>query len=175
MLDVSVSYNRYKFLGHEFLTWLWFLIEKDRKLLEEIEQTPVSLEIGNRVVLENRINDAAESITIKGDDAGLEEGALALAKGAVVTEINLVFTFEEKKWRFTLKGESLAFSSLKTPEVGAVETGDEVEGAVLEKAYLYEQAIRFTEKLFNRFIGLRVSTDWDKKVVPRMKKWILSD
>ena len=34
MLDVSVSYNRYKFLGHEFLTWLWFLIEKDRKLLE---------------------------------------------------------------------------------------------------------------------------------------------
>lgn len=30
MLDVSVSYDRYKFLGYEFLTWLWFLIEKDQ-------------------------------------------------------------------------------------------------------------------------------------------------
>jgi hypothetical protein len=34
MLDVSVSYNRYKFLGHEFLTWLWFLMEKNRSFLQ---------------------------------------------------------------------------------------------------------------------------------------------
>lgn len=174
MLDVSVSYNRYKFLGHEFLTWLWFLIEKDRAFLGRITKNKVSLHIGNRIVLENHIHDAMESITITGDEAGLEEGLLALQKGAVVTEMNLVLTFDENKWRFTLKGETLSFSGLKTPDVGAVETGEDVEGAVLEKNYLYAQAIRFTEKLFKRFIKLRVSEAWNKTTVPNIKNWILS-
>jgi len=89
MLDVAVSYNRYKFLGYEYLTWLWFLIENNQDKIGEPDREPLSLQIGNRVVLENRQKDAVESITIKGDDAGLEEGILALRKGAVVTELNL--------------------------------------------------------------------------------------
>jgi len=38
MLDVSVAYNRYKFLGHEFLTWLWFMIETDKDTLISPEE-----------------------------------------------------------------------------------------------------------------------------------------
>jgi len=57
MLDVSVSYNRYKFLGYEFLTWLWFLIEKERTIIKELNPDLASLEIGNRVALENRVNE----------------------------------------------------------------------------------------------------------------------
>ena len=106
MLDVAVSYNRYKFLGHEFLTWLWFLMEKDPSALKGLEPDLVSLEVGNRIVLENKINGSVESITIEGDDAGLEEGILALRKGAVVTEMNLHYQSGELKWQFTLKGES---------------------------------------------------------------------
>ena len=175
MLDVSVSYNRYKFLGHEFLTWLWFIFEKDRSQLNQVEPELTSLDIGNRIVLENRVNDAVESITIKGDEAGLEEGLLSLRKGAVVTEMNLVLAWGENQWRFSLKGESLSFSGLKTPEVGAVETGEDIEGALLEKAYLLEQVIRFTDKLFKRFVKLRVSAEWNNTTVPKMKKWILSE
>ena len=91
MLDVSVAYNRYKFLGYEFLTWLWFTMETDREKLTKIDPELVSLDIGNKIVLENRINDAVESITIKGDDADLKEGFLALKKGTVVTEIHLSY------------------------------------------------------------------------------------
>jgi hypothetical protein len=78
MLDVSVSYNRYKFLGYEYLTWLWFVVETDQDKITNLEQAPVSMEIGNRIVLQNKKKDAMETITIKGDDAGLEEGMLAL-------------------------------------------------------------------------------------------------
>lgn len=81
MLDVAVSYNRFKFLGHEFLTWLWYSIENEPDILKNSENESVSLEIGNRIVLENRIGDSMETITIKGDDAGLEEGMLSLEKG----------------------------------------------------------------------------------------------
>ncbi len=174
MLDVAVSYNRYKFLGHEFLTWLWFVIEKDQNKVRALEQEPVSLEVGNRIVLENKKRDAVESITIKGDDAGLEEGMLALKKGAVVTELNLLFMADDQQWRFTLKGEGLHFVGLKSPQTGSVESEEDLEGAVLEKVYLCDRAVQCIDKLFKEFITLRVSEDWQNKVVPRMKQWILS-
>ncbi|MBW1899386.1 MAG: hypothetical protein JRI61_10050, partial [Deltaproteobacteria bacterium] len=113
MLDVAVAYNRFKFIGDEFLTWVWFIIENDPGYLKNLSTELSSLEIGNRIVLENRRHQAVESITIKGDDANLEEGILALRKGAVVIELNLCFKSGEQEWRFTIKGESLNLSSFK--------------------------------------------------------------
>jgi len=174
MLDVAVSYNRYKFLGYEYLTWLWFVIEKDQDEIKKLEQEPVFLQIGNRIVLVNRQKDTVESITIKGDDAGLEEGLLALRKGAVVTELNLSYKTGDQEWRFTIKAECLHMVGLKCPQTGSVESQEDLEGAVLEKVYLYDKAIQLTDNLFKQFMTLRVSEDWDKKVVPLIRQWIYS-
>jgi hypothetical protein len=172
MLDVSVSYNRYKFIGHEFLTWLWFSIENEPEQVQSASKNLDSLTIGNRLVIEKRRQDEVlEAITIKGDDAGLEEGMLALKKGAVVTEINLVQTIGDHIWSYTLKGESLNLSSLKTPTVGQVESGDDIEGAVIEKVYLYDQVIQFIHNLFKLFIKKRVSDNWPQ-TVNKIKEWI---
>ncbi len=175
MLDVSVSYNRYKFLGNEFLTWLWFVIEKEGRLIENPEQEPVLLSIGNRISFENRLNDdSVETITIKGDDAGLEEGVLSLRKGSLVTELNLVLKIGDGEWRFNVKGESLNFSTLKHPETAPSETKDDRDGVVLEKAYLYNKAIDMVDHMFKKFMTLRISEQWQTDVVPRMKEWIAS-
>jgi hypothetical protein len=174
MLDVAVSYNRYKFLGYEYLTWLWFVIEKDQDEIKKLEEEPVFLQIGNRIVLVNRQKDTVESITIKGDDAGLEEGLLALRKGAVVTELNLSYKTGDQEWRFTIKAECLHMVGLKCPQTGSVESQEDLEGAVLEKVYLYDKAIQLTDNLFKQFMILRVSEDWDKKVVPLIRQWICS-
>jgi len=173
MIDVSVAYNRYKFLGYEFLTWLWFTIENDFDRLKKIDDQIVSLEIGNRIVLENRRNDAKETITIKGDDAGLEEGLLALNKGAQVTEMNLAYLSGELEWFFTIKGESLNLSNLKLPATGPVENKDDIEGAVIEKASLYEMLFDFSDRLFTDFITVRVSAEWKNQVAIQIKKWIV--
>src|SRR5512147_1635000 len=111
MLDLSVAYNRYRFLGDEFLTWLWYLVETDQNAFRTVDPDCLALEIGNRIVLENRKGKSVERITIKGDDAGLEEGKLALKKGALVTELALIFKSAEHQWQFSLKGESLNLSS----------------------------------------------------------------
>lgn len=174
MIDVSVAYNRYKFLGYEFLTWLWFSIENESDRLKALDQELTSLEIGNRIVIESRLTDAVESITIKGDDAGLEEGMLALKKGSVVTELNLYYTSGIQEWRFTIKGENFNIGNLKTPDTGPVESKDDVEGAILEKVYLYDKAATLIDTLFKHFIKLRISEEWDKDVVPLLRKWMYS-
>lgn len=172
MLDVAVSYNRYKFLGHEFLTWLWYAIDKKQNVLSGKENENVSLEIGNRVVLERRRDEKVETVTITGDDAGLEEGMLALQKGAVVTELNLVYKENELEWRFNLKGESLGISGLRCPATGRIESGEDLEGAVLEKIYLYEKVVKLVEDLYRQFIVIRLSPTWKSSVVRSMKTWI---
>lgn len=174
MLDISFAYSRYKFLGNEFLTWLWFVIENDMERLNKIEQDLVYLNIGNRIVLENKINDAVETITILGDDAGLEEGIISLGKGAVVTQINLLYKSADNEWRFTIKGESMNISHLKIPETAIVESSEEFEGMVLEKAYLYEKVTILTDNLFKEFIKLRLSSSWEGNVVPKIRQWIYS-
>ena len=173
MLDVSISYNRYKFLGDEFLTWLWYAIENEPEAIKNADNEVYVLEVGNRIVLENRLGeDSVESITIKGDDAGLEEGRLALRKGAVVTEINLVYRSGDEEWRFSLKGESLSFSGLRPPETQPIESKDDLEGAVLEKAFLYEKVLVLLDEIFNRFIRFRVHNQWQGEMVPRIRQWI---
>ncbi|UCF94373.1 MAG: hypothetical protein JSW39_09505 [Desulfobacterales bacterium] len=174
MLEIAVAYNRYHFLGEEFLTWLWFVIATDQNRLRRLDEDLLALEIGNRIVLENRRQDAQETITIKGDDAGLEEGILSLRKGAMVSELNLVYKSGELQWHFTIKGESLNLSSLSLPKTGVAETAEELEGVVLEKAFLYEKIIEFLENLFKDFIKLRVSNHWQNQAVPLIKKWINS-
>lgn len=174
MLDVSVSYNRYKFIGYEFLTWLWYVIENDQDFLNDSENPGAQVEIGNRMVLQNHLTHTIETITIKGDDAGLEEGYMALQKGAVVTEINLAYKSEDLTWRFCLKGESLGISNLKTPDTAPIEKKEDIEGAILEKGYLYEKLFSFLDKTFNRFISLRISEAWNMNIVSNIQKWIRS-
>ena len=173
MLDVAVAYRRYQFVGDEFLTWLWYIIEKKRPLLREIDPELATLEIGNRMVLVNRYRkDSDETVTIKGDEANMDEGLLALRKGAMVAEVNLIYRSADHEWRFNLKGESLNFSSLRVPATGKVETQKDIEGAVIDRIYLIEKAVNLINGLFARFIKIRVSNDWSTKTVPAIRRWI---
>jgi len=174
MLDVAVAYNRFKFLGDEFLTWLWFVIEQDPAIFKGMDPDLTSFEIGNRIVLEKRKKESVERITIKGENANFEEGMLALNKGALVAELNLVCRTIEEKWQFTLKGESLNLSAFKTPKIAPLESPDDLEGAILEKVFLYDKILQFLEKLYKHFIKLRTSNNWQNRVVPLIKKWMHS-
>lgn len=172
MLDVSLTYYRYGFLGSEFLTWLWFYIvttDQDKFFDNKNE----ILEIGNKIVLERKVNDAVEKVTIKGKDAGLEEGIISLKKGAVVKELNLLYRKEDKEWSFTLTGENLGVSGLKTPDIGFIESKKDVEGFVVEKIFLYDSLYLLMDGLYKKFIKLRVSAGWID-VVSDMNKWINS-
>jgi len=173
VLDISVAYNRYKFVGYEFLTWMWYVIEHDPAQLNQVIPENINFTIGNRIMLQNAVHDAVETITIKGDDAGLEEGVLALRKGALVTEMHLRVAEAENEWQLTLKGESLNISNFRLPDTGQIENRDDVEGAVLEKFFLYEKILGWLDGVYDFFIKIRISPEWNNVVVPRIKKWIL--
>lgn len=172
MLDIAIAYNRYRFLGNEFLTWLWFSIENDMEIIRACDPDLLDLDVGNRMVLENKLANGRENITIKGDAAGLEEALLALSKGALITDIHLIYKSGTVQWQFAVKGENLSFSSLKLPETGPMEVSEDKEGIILEKIYLYEKPFHLMDALFQKFIKLRLSEKWSTLTIPSIKKWL---
>ncbi len=174
MLDIAAAYNKYKFLGNDFLTWIWYMIETGPDLsLFLSSKDRITLEIGNSLILENKLGDnSIEKISIKGDQAGLEEGTTALKKGAWVTQINLICKINEDEYRFTLKGESYNLTGLKTPKTDLSATGDEMEGLILEKAFLCFRICEVIDSLFLKYIDQRISEDWNDKVLKDIQKWV---
>lgn len=175
MLDIATAYNRYKFLGHEFLTWLWYLIETDGHRLGQPHAPPIVLALGKRIVLENPREDHAEKVTIKGDYANFQAGILPLRQGSLVTELSLEAKSAEMTWEFNLKGESLSVSTMKMSTTGPIESLDDVEGALLEKVYLLETILQFIDTLFERFLKIRVTNDWNERVVPQIRQWVIKN
>ena len=172
MLDIAVAYNRYRFLGNEFLTWIWFLIENDQSTLRQGDADLAELTIGNRMVLENRLANGIETVSIKGDAAGLEEALLALSKGALLTDVQLVYKSGSLEWTFSLKGESLSLSGIKLPETATPESDEDIEATVLEKLYLFEKPLTFIDALYAIFIQQRLSDEWQQQILTSMRKWM---
>jgi hypothetical protein len=178
MLDIATAYNKYSFLGNEFLTWLWFMVETGQDITQAIEsRDPISLDIGNSLVLENSLGDnAREKITIKGDQAGLEEGTTALKKGAKVTEINLICKLgPEEEYHFTIKGDSFNITGLKTPAAAGDGSDDEIEGRIIEKALLVFRVTQVIDTLFFTFLKQRTDDAWKHKGFDQMRTWIYND
>ncbi|MDD9302473.1 MAG: hypothetical protein HUK40_09060 [Desulfobacter sp.] len=176
MLDIATAYNKYSFLGNEFLTWVWYLIETDQNIsaLAGIQE-PISLEIGNSLSLENNLGDKSkEKITIKGDQAGLEEGTTALKKGAWVTDMNLICKIGEEEYKLNIKGESFNFTGLKTPTIDTSASEDEIEGMVIEKTYLILKVTQVIDSLFLKYIENRISDEWKSTEFQAIKQWIHS-
>jgi hypothetical protein len=172
VLDISIAYSRYKFLGFEFLTWLWFTLEKYPNTIQHDEFTELSLKIGNRMVIENAFHNSIETVTIKGDDAGLEEGMLALRKGGVITEMNMIAAGDRQQWQFTLKGESLAIAALKIQNEMEPENQEDMEAQVIDRIFTCERIVDWIYHLFNQFIKLRLSDKWKNAIIPDMHRWI---
>lgn len=174
MLDISILFKRYRFLGFEFLTWLWFLTEKTGGSIDLSEQDNVLLVPGDKIVMELVDSAKPERVTILGEEADLEEARISLKKRMLVREMKFRLKINDNEWSFGLNGESFSFNSFKTPKTGKVEKKEDLEGAILEKIFLYEECINVIDTLFKRFIKQRISDEWTKRQIPSLRKWIVS-
>lgn len=171
MLDIAIAYNKYKFLGNEFLTWLWYAISNHKLNL--------TLEIGGKLIMENNSNDAVERLVITGDNANFDEALLALRKGAQVAEMQLLyFNDANQRWTFSLKGESLSYTGLKLPETALSQSmqqdENDTEAKILDRMDLIEQLNRVMEDIFKQFIKLRITQNWPA-TVNEMRQWAKID
>lgn len=158
-MDVVDMYEEYPFIGNEFLTWMWFSCETKRDF---------EFALGNKIVFARD----KDTISIKGDESEAIVGKVAMLDKYVVSEMQLIYSSDDPRFVFTMKGFDLSMNGLKLPKVEGDGSDNEEEGLVLERIYLIEEVSSVIDKIFKEFILERFDTSEWPKTVQKIKDWI---
>jgi len=157
-----------RFLGGEFVLWLWF----SRDVLDGVLAIPgqgvVEIALESSLVLVDPLEDK-ERVTIRGrDPLGSPEAEHALLLGKLPRQVGLRFTFEQNEWVATLDAASFALSSVKLPAL--LSEGEEEH--FHERLRFLEQLHDLVQGLYRQFLRVRLSPDWESGLLPAMQRWL---
>lgn len=166
-MDLVERIETTRFLGAEFLAWLWFSSETfDAKF--ELEGGVVELWLDSPLKLQSQL-EPGERIVLRGlHPSASAEAKEALRQNKLPEKARLILRSEAHEWAATLDASTLAVSSASVP---AVLSKDEHEG-FLERMQLLEALGQKLDALFAAFVRLRLSRAWAEHWVPAMGHWI---
>lgn len=173
MMDIAVAYNQFGFMGKEFLTWLWYVVEnKEDQGFKDASGNPFFFAINDKITCENRAGEeSVETVKIKGDGADLKEALVSLNKGALISELSLNVQYMDNSWDFVLKGENFNISGLKHPATSRPKSDEDLDGAILEKIYLWGIVPDLINAAFRDFYKKRTHDSWNNILID-IKEWI---
>jgi DNA recombination-dependent growth factor C len=159
-----------RFLGYEFLTWLWFLSETaDGKIrLEDGREAEVHL--GDHLNL-SLPDDGNERVICTTQASDLHEARTALQHGKLVDEAQLFIKMGENEYFLRLDTNLWAVRGLRTPKQMKDQVEEDLDGLFLEKMYFLEEVFACLDALYGQFLSLRLNPEWDAKTKPHLKKW----
>ena len=155
-----------RFLGREFVVWLWFESEMQETNLRPTGVDPVSMWLEAQITL---VLEKEESRLKGAIPASSPEAKEALRQGKLPKEAKMRLIRGEREYAWTLKAESLALSGLKLPT--QLKKQDEKHEVFYERMMLLEDLEETLSALYVDFVHLRLSDAWEEDVVPRMKSW----
>ncbi len=167
-----------RFLGQEFLTWLWFKSEERGGTVNVAGAGDIQLVFEKHMLLEYGEGEAFEKIVCQGLQAELKEARTGLSMGKKLEQARIHLVRDNYDWHMTIKASMLEFRSVKPPKtMASEEEGDAleaVEGRLLDRIALLETATRTIDTLFRMFLDIRLSqTDWHEEK-KRITTWIHS-
>ncbi|MBI5247889.1 MAG: hypothetical protein HY912_00210 [Desulfomonile tiedjei] len=165
------------FLGREFLTWLWFKSDRTGGRIEIPGKRVVEVLFMDRMTLDLSDAETPQIVTVKGEHSELREGLAALKEGKKIEEARISIRAGENDFTLVLKGTWFSFGSFKTPPIlptGEADPEEGAEGAFLEKAYLIDEGMQLVDELFEYFVTLRISDQWETEELQAIRTWIAS-
>lgn len=187
-----------RFVGREFVLWLWF----ESELFDATLSTKEHGEFGFWIEKEILLSSGKETTRIKGGTpAQAREAKEALQLGKMPERASFHLSLGEREAGFALKAEPLSLSGLKLPtvlgenegraapgELGAVApsrpkrrrttveqdaeaASDKDSEAFFERMALTREVEVLLEALYRDFLALRLSDAWDVFVVPAIRSW----
>ncbi len=176
-MDLVDLIKEKRFLGQEFLTWLWFASEeRGGAILLEDSQEDVNVVFEKHLLLESGEGEDLEKVICQGLRAGLTEARTGLALGKKIEQARLLVARDTYEWHVTIRAGMLEFRSVRLPKTmnaAEEEEGpDAVAGRILDRIYLFELLTRTVDELFRMFLKRRVRPeDWQNER-ERIAAWI---
>lgn len=159
-----------RFLGTEFLTWLWYFIERLGGSIQAGEKT-AEVHLGERMTL-LLPRDGKERVVCTSQANFLHEARTALRQGKVVDEVQLLLIIGENEYVLTMDSSLWALKGLKTPKQLPDYGSEDPDGRFLEKMYFIEEVFTALDALYMRFLSERLTPGWESDTLVELQKWI---
>ncbi len=158
-----------KFLGQEFLTWLWWKGENSGCEIATRGDS-VSVVFDGNILLED--SQGEDKVNCSGK-VEMPEAMTGLRYGKKIQQAKLRIGVADLEFVVTLTADLLEFKAVKLPKtIVTVEAGEgEEEGLILERIYLFETLRNAVHDLFHTFVRIRVSPEWGAEQ-DRIAQWI---
>lgn len=162
-MDIINRINSTRFLGCEFLTWLWFRSATQEGIFAIGDDT-------FEVWFDRKMTLATdtEAMTIKAENPSeTSESRVSALTGKIVSVATLRVVQGQKQWTVTVKGETLGLSSVKIPALLSREDDD----LLWERLALIDEIEDMIRALFGQFIAIRTGNEWSDEL-DAIRKWI---
>jgi hypothetical protein len=167
--DRALRIETARFLGSEFLLWLWFGRDATGGELFIPGHGLAIITFETQLALADPSAER-ERVSIRGaDPCGGAEAAEALIVGKLPRKAGLRIEFESNEWTLTIDSHTLALSGVKLPAVDR--EGEEAQ--FYERMHLLEQLHELIHRLYALFLGVRLAPVWESEVVPALRRWVL--
>jgi hypothetical protein len=169
-MDLVDRIETTRFLGGEFLLWLWFSRDVTGGEIYIKGRGAVIVSLETQIALADPLAER-EKVSIRGfDPFGGAEAGEALSTGKLPRKVGLRVVFEQNEWVMTIDSNTLALSGVKLP--AQVSQGS--EELFYERMRLLEQVHELVESLYAHFLGVRLSPAWASDVAPALRAWVQS-
>ena len=167
-----------KFLGQEFLTWLWWKSEERGGSVSLPGKGDISIVFEKHMLLEYGEGESSEKLICRGLQTELKEARTGMFMGKKLEQARIRLEQDQYEWSFTLAAGLMEFRNVRLPKTAATEADaankkEEMEGMILERLYLFEELIRIVNDLFRIFLKVRIGSNWKDEVV-KMRQWVNS-
>ncbi len=165
-----------RFIGQEFLTWLWWKSEERGGSVEIPGFGDISLAFEKHMLLEYGEGESSEKLICSGLQAELQEARTGLQVGKKLEQARIRITKGDQEYNFTLAAAMMEFRNVKLPKTAGTEaeesaSPEEVEGMILERIFLFEELIKTVNELFRIFLEIRTGREWGEELL-RVRTWI---
>jgi len=156
-----------RFLGPEFLVWLWFKSEVFEGEWQRPDDSQIELWLDSQMVLQSN-SDKNERTVLRGlAPSATPEAKLALVRGKVPLRARVCITHENQEFSLVFDAPSFSMGSLKVPAL-LVEAEDET---FYERMRLIEHVEDLWNELYTEFLSLRLSSQWQSVMLPALEDW----
>lgn len=166
-MDLITKINQTRFLGPEFILWLWHRSDVQEGRFEGTGE-PFELYLDSRIVLESPGEIREQSVIKSEAPSETPEAREALRTGKLPTEAKLRIVVGQNQWTTTLKAEAFQLSGTKVPELLSMGT----EENLLERIHLMEELEGIVESLFRDFLTLRLDDDSWRAQWNTLREWV---
>lgn len=165
-----------RFIGQEFLTWLWWKSEERGGVVALPGEGDIVVVFEKHMLLEFGEGESSEKLICRGLQTELQEARTGLTMGKKLEQARIQLAYNDYEWNFTMAAALMEFRNVKLPKTGGTESGnkndpEEREGMILERIFLFEELIRVVMDLFRVFLKLRVSDEW-REELQKVREWV---